>query len=189
MPSPFTHAFAGLALGTVMVPGSPRWIAAGVALAILPDADFIGFKLGIPYASMLGHRGLSHSLLFAACVSTAVVLVARWRRRAAPAERAGRATPPLPRLLWPYLVLAALSHGLLDALTNGGLGIAFFAPFSAERHFFPWRPIVVAPLSVRRFFANRGVVVIASELAVVWIPGLALATVAWWVRRHRAART
>nr|HRC76832.1 rhodanese-like domain-containing protein [Kouleothrix sp.] len=32
-------------------------------------------------------------------------------------------------------------HGVLDAMTDGGLGVAFFAPFSATRYFFPFRPI------------------------------------------------
>jgi membrane-bound metal-dependent hydrolase YbcI (DUF457 family) len=35
-------------------------------LAMLPDLDVIGFRLGIPYEHMLGHRGFTHSLLFAA---------------------------------------------------------------------------------------------------------------------------
>lgn len=185
MPSPFTHAFAGLALGTIMVPGQRRWIVAGTLLAVLPDADFIGYKLGVPYTSMPGHRGLSHSILAAFCLAGAVTL---WARRRRGPDRAG---PPTdrhpPRTLFPYLLLAALSHGLLDALTNGGLGIAFFAPFSDTRHFFPWRPIRVAPLSIRRFFANRGVVVMASELIVVWLPLAAAAAAAWALRRRNRA--
>ena len=194
MPSPFTHAFAGIALGTVMVPHHPRWIAVGALLAVLPDADFFGTLLGVPYASMPGHRGLSHSILAAVLISGAIALWAmqRWRR-AMPARR--NATPraggspahPFPAWLFSYLLLAALSHGLLDALTNGGLGIAFFAPFSAQRFFFPWRPILVAPLSITRFFANRGVLVLASELLVVWLPLALLAALAS-VRRRRLAR-
>jgi inner membrane protein len=184
MPSPFTHAFAGIALGTILVPGQRRWIAAGALLAILPDADFIGYKLGVPYASMPGHRGLSHSIAAAVCLAGAVALWA-WRRPGPrPAGPAADRGPP--RTLFPYLLLAALSHGFLDALTNGGLGIAFFAPFSDARYFFPWRPIHVAPLSIKRFFANRGIVVIGSELIVVWLPLLAAAGAAWAARRrHR----
>ena len=39
-----------------------------VTLAVLPDLDVLGFHAGIPYEHTLGHRGLSHSLLFALVV-------------------------------------------------------------------------------------------------------------------------
>lgn len=193
MPSPFTHAFAGVALGTIMVPEHRRWIAVGALLAVLPDADFFGYLLGVPYASMPGHRGLSHSILAALLLSGGISLWATRRGRArppvdqtsAPGASSSRAAVPVPSSLFPYLLLAALSHGLLDALTNGGLGIAFFAPFSEQRFFFPWRPIRVAPLSLQRFFANKGVLVLASELVVVWLPLTALAALAAIRRRRR----
>ncbi|HEU4994167.1 MAG TPA: metal-dependent hydrolase [Gemmatimonadaceae bacterium] len=44
---------------------------AGAACAALPDLDAIGFWMGIPYDHMLGHRGLTHSLTFAALIATA----------------------------------------------------------------------------------------------------------------------
>ena len=44
------------------------------------------------------------------------------------------------------------SHGVLDALTDGGPGVAFLAPFDDTRYFFPWRPIRVSPLW-RGFFS------------------------------------
>ena len=34
--------------------------------ARLPDFDVVAFKLGIAYHDAFGHRGFSHSLLFAA---------------------------------------------------------------------------------------------------------------------------
>ena len=49
-----------------------------------------------------------------------------------------------------FLFLCTMSHALLDALTDGGLGVAFFSPFSNERYFFPWTPIRVS-----RFFSAR----------------------------------
>jgi hypothetical protein len=61
------------------------------------------------------------------------------------------------------------SHTLLDAMTSGGLGVAFFSPFSNERYFFPWRPIRVSPIGVD-FFGEAGVAVLRSELIWVWIP-------------------
>jgi inner membrane protein len=47
-----------------------------------------------------------------------------------------------------YLFAATVSHGLLDALTDGGLGVAFFSPFDTSRYFFPWRPISVCPMAL-----------------------------------------
>jgi hypothetical protein len=48
-------------------------------------------------------------------------------------------------------------------MTDGGLGVAFFAPFHNERYFFPWRPIAVSPIGMG-FFSERGLEVIISEL-------------------------
>ena len=78
---------------------------------------------------------------------------------------------------------AAVSHGLLDALTNGGLGVAFFAPFNNTRYFFPATPIEVAPLRVEALFSWRGADVIASEALWVWAPTVAIVGVAALVRR------
>jgi inner membrane protein len=33
--------------------------------AMLPDADVLSFGLGVRYESMFGHRGITHSILFA----------------------------------------------------------------------------------------------------------------------------
>jgi inner membrane protein len=124
---------------------------------------------------VLGHRGLTHSLAFAAVLSAAVVAIAF----------PGAAAGPVPRWqLWLYLFLATASHGVLDALTNGGLGVAFFAPFENGRYFFPFTPIEVSPISVRAFFTARGARVMASELVWVWVPSLVLAAAVLWLRRR-----
>jgi inner membrane protein len=75
------------------------------------------------------------------------------------------------------------SHGLLDAFTDGGLGVALVSPLTNARFFFPWRPIVVSPISILGFFEQRSVAVLRSELLWVWLPlaGLGLAGLA--VRR------
>src|SRR5262245_5958863 len=176
MASAFTHALAAAALGSLIVPGRARLIALGAALAVLPDADAIGFQLGIPYGHVLGHRGLTHSIAFAAAVALGL---ARWLPASwAPSRaRAGG-----------LLFAAVLSPGLLDALTNGGLGVGFFAPLSAERYFFPWRPIAVSPISISRFFSARGIRVLQSEFVVVWLPALTAAALGWWLRRWGRAR-
>jgi inner membrane protein len=174
MASAFTHAIFAASLGSVMAPERKVLIALGALCAVLPDADVLAFAFGIPYAHMLGHRGLSHSLTFAATFATFLTWTMARRDGALPVMRVGS-----------YLFLAVASHGVLDALTDGGLGVAFFAPFSGERYFFPWRPIAVSPISVRRFFSEWGLVVLASELVIVWVPAAALVgTGVLWRRRR-----
>jgi inner membrane protein len=119
-------------------------------LAMLPDADVIGFSFGISYGAPWGHRGAMHSLTFALIVTAAVVAVAR--RAGAPALRT-------------FLCVAfvTLSHGLLDTLTNGGLGCALLWPFSNHRFFAPFTPIPVAPIGLY-MFSGRGLYVVMCEL-------------------------
>jgi len=129
------------------------WLAAGLsALSLLPDADVIAFALRIPYAAEWGHRGASHSLLMALLVGgTCGWIFAHW-------QGYGRR---LRGVL--VAVLVAVSHGLLDALTNGGLGVALLWPWSHERIFFPLRPLPVAPIGLR-LLGPRGLSVITHEL-------------------------
>ncbi len=180
MPSAFSHAVVAGALGAaVFRPTLPaRFWVLGAACAVLPDADVVGVPLGIPLGHVLGHRGLTHSMAFAG-VTAALVIVLFFRHAPAGVSRAP---------LWLYFFLATASHGLLDALTNGGPGVAFLAPIDDGRSFFPVRPIEVSPLGIRPFFSERGLRVMASELVWVGCPA-ALFTVAclWW-RRDRLVR-
>jgi inner membrane protein len=64
------------------------------------------------------------------------------------------------------------SHGIIDAFTDGGLGVALFSPFDNERYFFPYQPIEVSTLSVERFFNGQGVGVLVSELKWIWLPSM-----------------
>src|SRR5688572_17107458 len=173
MASAFTHAAAALALGTAFRrPGPPaRFWVLGAAFASIPDLDGIGFWLGVPYESAFGHRGFSHSLFFAALMASVGLLAFHGAR-----DRAR---------VWLFLFLATASHGLLDAMTSGGGGVAFFAPFHNERYFFPWRPILVSPMSIRRFFTERGLRIIASEIVWVWIPAAVFAAIAAVALRRR----
>jgi inner membrane protein len=72
---------------------------------------------------------------------------------------------------------------LLDALTNGGRGIAFFSPLTNERYFFPWRPIQVSPIGAG-FFTARGLRVLVSESVWIWLPSAIIAITARVVRRR-----
>jgi len=107
-----------------------------------------------------GDIAVSRTLLFAAAIASAATALGFFR-----------AVPGISRTrLWLYFFLAAASHGLLDALTNGGLGVAFFSPFDNDRFFLPWRPIEVSPIVPARFFSARGLSVLASEFLWIWIP-------------------
>jgi inner membrane protein len=106
MPTVLTHAVAALGLGACFYkPAVPRWVwALGALYAALPDADVVAFLVGIPYEHVLGHRGLSHSLAFAAALAAVTALAFR---RGGPEAGPGR--------IGLYLFLATASHGLLDA--------------------------------------------------------------------------
>ena len=127
-------------------------MAAWSALAMLPDLDVIGFALGVRYGDPWGHRGAAHSLVMAAALGVAVTAIAR-----------RRGLPPGRTALFTITVLA--SHGLLDTMTDGGLGCALLWPFSHTRYFAPWRPIPVAPIGLD-FLSLYGAIVSAIELAL-----------------------
>ncbi len=161
MASAISHPAVVLALspwfGGRRALGKRAWALAAIA-TVLPDIDTAGFWFGVPYGSILGHRGLTHSLLFAAAFSAAAFLALRSRRAGV--------------LL--FLFLCAASHGILDAMTDGGRGIAFLAPFDGRRFFLPWRPIRVSPIGLGRFFGRRGLEILETELVWIWLPALAL---------------
>jgi inner membrane protein len=135
------------------------------ALALSPDLDVIAFRLGIPYAAEWGHRGATHSLVFAALVSLGLPLL----------------FPKCNRVRMGLLCFLAIgSHGLLDALTDGGLGAALLWPFSNQRYFAPWTPLPVAPIG-KGMLSHRGVSILLHE-AVVFLP---LWAYALWPRRTK----
>lgn len=151
MPTIISHPAIAL-----VYPRAPlRVLIAGALLSILPDADVVAFALDIPYSHPFGHRGFSHSLVFALLTATLASLALHGRAR-----------------VFLFLFLCAVSHPVLDAMTTGGLGIAFFAPFDNERYFLPWRPIRVSPIGPR-FFSGRGLAVLMSEVVWVWLPCVA----------------
>ena len=141
---------------------------------MLPDVDVIGFAFGIRYGDMLGHRGLSHSFLFAAVAGVAAAVMYGGSK-----ER----DPPYVRLA-AYFAAVIASHPLLDAATDGGLGVALFAPFTAERYFLPWQPIAVSPIGPS-FFSARGLDVLISEAQWIWAPSLMVIMTVGVARKSR----
>ena len=179
MPTIVTHGFFAALLGKSFAAGQmpARFWLLSPLCSILPDADVLGFPLGISYDNVLGHRGLSHSLVFALVLSLIVSFLA---------------LPRVPRrwtrfLLFCYFFVVTLSHGILDAMTDGGLGVAFFAPFDDTRYFFPFRPIKVSPIGLS-FFTARGLDVIWSEFLWVCIPGTIIAAAVLSLRKLRRLR-
>jgi inner membrane protein len=172
VPTILTHPavplMLGLALGPALVPR--RLLLAGVAASIIPDLDVIGFRLGISYGQELGHRGVSHSLLFALLLGMLALAVAPWLR-----ARRGTACA--------FVALSAASHGLLDMCTNGGLGVALLWPWSAERFFFPVHPVQVSPFSLSKVFGPDAARLFGSELLWIWLPSLVLGLCIWRLRR------
>jgi len=173
MCSVLTHPAVPLALSAFLPRGaaSPALLLAGLACSVVPDLDVIGFGFGVSYGDMLGHRGLTHSVLFAAALA-ALLGLTLFR------DAASGGGP-----VFLFLFLSTLSHPLLDMLTNGGLGVALLAPFSNERYFFPWRPIEVSPIGVSSFLSAWGVRVILSELRWVWLPSAGAYALGYFARR------
>jgi inner membrane protein len=176
MASAFSHAIASIAIGHVSFLKSINkkfWVL-GIFCAVIPDADVIGFKLGIAYESVWGHRGITHSFFFAAILAFVILhffygaekrFTKRWN------------------LLFLFFFLSTASHPVLDAMTTGGLGVAFFAPFDNTRFFFPFRPIKVSPIGVASFFSEWGWRVLKSEFIWVWIPSLIIIGISYSVRK------
>ena len=169
MASAFSHAFVAVTLGKTVPHDAITWpvLLTGAVCSIVPDFDVIGFAFGIQYGDLWGHRGMTHSLFFAGLLSAALVAIL-YRNHARTAQ-AG---------LFVYLFLCTASHGVLDAMTDGGLGIAFFSPFDTTRYFFPFRPVAVSPIGIGQFFSLDALRILASEITWIWLPSLvALLTV------------
>ena len=156
MPTIVSHALVPLALAAAAGPVRiPRQVAvAGALLAMVPDADVVGLRLGVDYAADWGHRGATHSLALAALVVAGIA--ALW-----PAARRGWAAL--------FLLASMASHGLLDMATDGGLGVALWWPVDNVRLFWPVTPVRVSPIGAG-FFSARGLETVVSELAWIWLP-------------------
>jgi inner membrane protein len=175
--SAITHFIVGAGLALPAMESAalrgvmPSWavpVTAGL-FAVAPDLDtWAMLAFDIPRGSLFSHRGVFHSPFFLALLACAIAaLVTR-----------GRAFRWLA-LGW---ACAAITHPLLDMLTDGGSGVMLLFPLSTERLFFPWRPIRVSPLSIARFFDRAGPI-LRSEL-----PFCAAAMAIGWVSRRIVAR-
>lgn len=139
-----------------------------IGSAILPDLDVLAFKFGIPYSHPLGHRGFTHSIVFALLWSGLLVFLFSKTKKL---------------LFASVIFFSTLSHGILDALTTGGKGVGFFIPFENSRYFLPWRIIIVSPIGVEKFFSNRGLRVILSEIKYIGLPCLIILAILYF-KKH-----
>ncbi len=131
-----------------------RAVVAFSALSLAPDLDVIAFRLGIPYDAPFGHRGAAHSVFAAVALASVAALATRLTP-----EQTGGGQARLR--LWLLCAAVATTHGVLDALTDGGLGVALLWPLSNRRYFAAWTPIPVAPIGVRMLTA-RGLGVVMT---------------------------
>ncbi|XCF07202.1 metal-dependent hydrolase [Tamlana crocina] len=105
MASVFGHGAVGFTLAKILDNKNSKWLLlAAIFSTILPDFDVIGFQLGIHYEHLLGHRGFTHSIVFA--LIWALILMFSFGKN--------------NRALWFTIIfLSTLSHGLLSAMTSG----------------------------------------------------------------------
>lgn len=172
MASVFGHGLVAYTITRVVKKKEIRLLLLlAIVSSIVPDADVIAFKLGIAYEHPLGHRGVSHSIVYAVLWA---MLLTYWFGRAS------------KRTYFTVLFLSTISHGIFDAMTNGGKGVGFFIPFDNSRHFFSWRPIRVSPLGVKDFFSDYGMQVILSELRYIALPCGIILFVVWMNNRINA---
>jgi inner membrane protein len=158
MASVFGHTLVGYTLSNLI--NSKRnklLLILAMVSTVIPDVDVIAFSFGIPYLHPFGHRGFTHSILFA--VLWAFLLMWFFGKK--------------DKGIWFAVIsLSTISHGLLDAMTSGGRGIGFFIPFNNGRSFFPFREIKVSPIGISKFFSEWGLQVILSEIKYILIPCL-----------------
>ncbi|MEA2700812.1 MAG: inner membrane protein [Myxococcales bacterium] len=153
--------------GAVHHPKRQRYIAIALfaAFSLLPDADLLLACFGVHDAGAVGHRGASHSLVTALMIGVACGYFAR-RMGLAPLRTAVAIT------------IAVGSHGLLDALGEGGRGIPLFWPITTHRFMFPWRFLPDAP-RINDYLSKDGAFRLISEFCY-FLPMMAYVL---WPRR------
>lgn len=174
------HVAIGMAAGRLYAPHADTKSLAFrmitfAAVSLLPDADVISFALGIPYEAPFGHRGASHSIAAALVLGVLAGLVG-WSQALDKTRAKERG-----RRLALFAGVVALTHGPLDAMTDGGKGVALLWPLRTHRIFFPWRPIPVAPIGIH-FLSREGLSVASFEL-LAFAPFFLYAL---WPRKKRA---
>ncbi len=158
MASAIAHAAVVLTRRAARLPQSldRRLAVATIFCACFPDVDYVSLLFEVRPNETFGHRGATHSLFAALCVSLVVALLffpRAYFRRA-----------------YPFLFLAAASHGILDAMTAGDLGVALFWPITPVRFHFPFALVASCPVGINEYFGYWGILTIANEVLYVVTP-------------------
>lgn len=171
---PVTHLLTGACLARTGFHRRVAYATAAMAVAAeFPDVDTL-WSLRGPVAGFKHHRGLTHTLLGvpfeAAFLLLSFFLLHRWRRRSVSGP--GRAGARAPEVRWAalygLLLLALLSHLLLDYTNNYGL-----------RPFAPFNP---------RWYAGSIVFIFDPLIFVLLLAGLLLPALFGLVNRELGAR-
>ncbi|HJU68994.1 MAG TPA: metal-dependent hydrolase [Gemmatimonadaceae bacterium] len=174
MPSIVAHAVAGIAVASAVAPRAATrrvWIAAALCAA-LPDIDALGRPFGnLGYETAFGgHRGITHSLLFAIILGAVVSwLLVRGADSRHPHIR-----------LWIALALATASHGVFDMLSVIGDGVAFWAPLTWTHYEFAWQPL--GDLGPGPRGPARVIALVGNELVWVGLPAGIVMMISWRAR-------
>ncbi len=167
MPTNITHAIPalaiGLGIGRHILP--LKVIITGALIASIPDLDMIGTRyFNVPWDSIYGHRGYTHSIFFAICTALITALLF-----------SGVVNRKHFKRYFLFFAFCMLSHGLLDFCNEGGLGVAFLWPLSDLRFHSLVQPIMNVNVSFRGLYlSTSGLPVFLSEILWVWLPFLAL---------------
>jgi inner membrane protein len=173
----YTHAVVGLGLGRIFARRKMPWLFWGLAALLPVVPDFDAFLVGVPYRSPWGHRGFTHSLLFALVLGLLAAALTYRRLGISFLDLAG------------FFFVITASHGVLDALNNGGEGVEFFWPFDTTRYG-TWAG---APLHYPDIGFElpdpRKSLAIQSEQRWVWLPMALVVGAVMLYRRLRPGRS
>lgn len=171
MPTVVTHALLPLiGVGALGPPRPPvRLIAAAMIAGMLPDADVVGRLFGVPHYVDIGHRGVTHTVLFALLVGLCGLGLGPSLKVRRPVAAA-------------VLFFSTLSHPLTDMLTKGGKGMMLWWPLERDRFAFAGRPVEVAHVGLQDVYSGRLWPVFLSEALWLLIPAL---VAAWLIRRSK----
>jgi membrane-bound metal-dependent hydrolase YbcI (DUF457 family) len=173
VPYPVAHMLFAAAVSEACLPRDAphrNWkVAAGAALGLAPDLDFI-----LVWCLGLGrewHRGFTHSIVFSAAAGAAWFAL-RGRRQMQECVA---------------LTLVLLSHCALDFLTSvRSTGVALFWPFSSERYGFGLIQVLEPQVTASTL---REIMSAASRISLVEAAIFApLFMLVWLVRRGTSLR-
>lgn len=178
MPTIITHSLIGFLSGKLSAfeVDKKRFWFFSIVLPMLPDADVLTFYFNIHYSHFIGHRGFFHSIFFAYLIG--IIIVTFFFRKNNLFSRKSL-------LLMAYFGTLTASHGIFDAMTNGGMGIALLAPFDNTRYFLPFRPIQVSPIGITKFFSYWGYKTLFSEMLYIWTPAVLITFLTLFIKKKR----